>query len=384
MQGSFYLYTEASPTDARQKDAILNFRTPISTGSTLQFGYHMYGSDMGSLQVETQQGSTWNTVWVKSGQQQSAHDAAWKLAIVTIKSTTTSASVLTRIRAVTGSSYRSDIAIDGLTVISPTGPEPAPEPEPFAKCVEDDECASTPCLNGASCTDKVANFTCACRLGFTGVYCAVDVDECSSKPCSNGGTCTHGANSFSCRCTSDWTGTTCGTKRPPKPPPPPPPNCYAGDATVQLRNGRYKRMDELQVGDIILSSLAERHYETVLGFSHSHRTVWANFVDITTSHNNTISVTAEHYIYADGTLTLVADIQVGDYVNDGDVVTAVGESWKYGTFVPVTWSGDLVVSGVQASIYGPSMPVLVQSVFGVPYVGLRYLAGVPVVNAWTV
>ena len=34
-----------------------------------------------------------------------------------------------------------------------------------------DECASNPCLNGGTCTDRVNGFTCSCVPGFRGTQC---------------------------------------------------------------------------------------------------------------------------------------------------------------------------------------------------------------------
>ena len=34
-----------------------------------------------------------------------------------------------------------------------------------------DECASNPCLNGGTCTDRVNGFTCSCVPGFSGTRC---------------------------------------------------------------------------------------------------------------------------------------------------------------------------------------------------------------------
>ena len=34
-----------------------------------------------------------------------------------------------------------------------------------------DECAVITCLNGGTCLDLVANFSCLCELGFTGTLC---------------------------------------------------------------------------------------------------------------------------------------------------------------------------------------------------------------------
>ena len=34
-----------------------------------------------------------------------------------------------------------------------------------------DECASSPCLNGATCEDEVNYYTCTCDDGYTGTHC---------------------------------------------------------------------------------------------------------------------------------------------------------------------------------------------------------------------
>ena len=34
-----------------------------------------------------------------------------------------------------------------------------------------DECSSNPCLNGATCTDAVNQYTCGCVAGYTGTHC---------------------------------------------------------------------------------------------------------------------------------------------------------------------------------------------------------------------
>eukprot|EP01048_Picozoa_sp_COSAG05_P027988 COSAG05_NODE_8447_length_702_cov_2.451078_1_plen_233_part_11 len=52
-----------------------------------------------------------------------------------------------------------------------------------------DECSSTPCQNGGTCTVTMGAYSCACAMGFFGDHCEVDIDECASDPCQNGGTC---------------------------------------------------------------------------------------------------------------------------------------------------------------------------------------------------
>jgi hypothetical protein len=54
-----------------------------------------------------------------------------------------------------------------------------------------DECASSPCLNGGTCTDGVQSFTCSCQSGYSGATCNTDVNECSNNPCTGGQLCTN-------------------------------------------------------------------------------------------------------------------------------------------------------------------------------------------------
>ena len=49
----------------------------------------------------------------------------------------------------------------------------------------------SPCQNEASCQDNgEGGYTCTCLAGWEGTNCDQEIDECSSSPCNNGGTCT--------------------------------------------------------------------------------------------------------------------------------------------------------------------------------------------------
>ena len=42
--------------------------------------------------------------------------------------------------------------------------------------------------------------------------CSVpDINECDSSPCQNGGTCTDNVNGYTCDCVAGYTGTECQT-----------------------------------------------------------------------------------------------------------------------------------------------------------------------------
>ena len=38
--------------------------------------------------------------------------------------------------------------------------------------IENNECESSPCLNGASCVDNINSFSCSCLAGYTDPECA--------------------------------------------------------------------------------------------------------------------------------------------------------------------------------------------------------------------
>ena len=42
--------------------------------------------------------------------------------------------------------------------------------------IDIDECSSNPCMNGATCTDAVNSYTCACVAGYTGTHCETGED----------------------------------------------------------------------------------------------------------------------------------------------------------------------------------------------------------------
>lgn len=121
--GGRYLYLETSTGSG---EAYLTNRfnmTPLNN-PTMYFWYHMYGSTMGSLhvQVSTNGGSSWTTLWTRSGQQHSSMYSAWTQATVSLSAYSSSADLWVRFRGVRGSSFRSDMAID-LVQIYDAGPQ---------------------------------------------------------------------------------------------------------------------------------------------------------------------------------------------------------------------------------------------------------------------
>lgn len=88
-----------------------------------------------------------------------------------------------------------------------------------------DECATTPCLNGATCTvsskfnlvdqilippflvyqDLLNGYTCSCPEGYFGLHCETNIDDCLPRPCIHGGTCIDLVNGYRCQCAAEFT-----------------------------------------------------------------------------------------------------------------------------------------------------------------------------------
>ncbi|XP_078575910.1 uncharacterized protein LOC144861769 [Branchiostoma floridae x Branchiostoma japonicum] len=72
-------------------------------------------------------------------------------------------------------------------------------------------CQPNLCQNGGNCSSCFGDsrVVCDCLPGYTGSMCETDIDECASSPCMNGATCVDGVNSFSCTCNRGYTGVYC-------------------------------------------------------------------------------------------------------------------------------------------------------------------------------
>ncbi|MEP3205315.1 MAG: M14 family zinc carboxypeptidase [Gilvibacter sp.] len=123
--GGQYLYTEASTNGLGfNANVILQSGCIDLTnhyGSSFAFDYHMFGADMGDLDVDvsTDGGLTWATELTLSGQDpdQVTNSSAWKTALIDLGASSYDGQVIRiRFSGTTGSGFNSDIAIDNLVV----------------------------------------------------------------------------------------------------------------------------------------------------------------------------------------------------------------------------------------------------------------------------
>ena len=120
-EGSYYIYMESSSPNYSTKRAILNspcFDLSGESQATMTFKYHMYGaSTMGSLALEasTDNGTSWSSIWSKSGNQGNS----WLTASLDLVGYL-GGTVQFRFNGVTGTTWQGDMAVDGFTISSGT------------------------------------------------------------------------------------------------------------------------------------------------------------------------------------------------------------------------------------------------------------------------
>ncbi|MFT7561505.1 MAG: hypothetical protein ACI93R_003432 [Flavobacteriales bacterium] len=115
-EGSQYFYMETSAGYANRagNTALLESSSFDSSDARLNFKYHMFGSDIGTLAVDVFDGIAWTTIWSLSGEQHSSYTSEWTKASISLDQF--SGNIKLRFRGVAAGSYRGDIAIDDLKI----------------------------------------------------------------------------------------------------------------------------------------------------------------------------------------------------------------------------------------------------------------------------
>ncbi len=124
--GNWYLYTEASGN----YNNTANLESPCfdltaATSAQFSFYYHMYGSNMGALNVDLSTNGTTFPVnlWNQTGQVQTNSGTAWNQVVLDL-TPYIGQTIKLRFSGTTGSAFRSDMAIDDISVTASTTPQP--------------------------------------------------------------------------------------------------------------------------------------------------------------------------------------------------------------------------------------------------------------------
>ena len=154
--------------------------------------------------------------------------------------------------------------------------------------------------------------------------------------------------------------------------------CFSGGMQVIVEGRGPVRMDQLKVGDSILSSLDGR-YSKVYSFGHRDGNGTANFLQIYTESAKPtapLEITRDHMLYVTSKgdaeamnqkrrLLPAGQVQIGDLLwtsaehrGSAARVTKVNVVQRFGVFAPFTTTGDIVVNGMLASNFIALSPAL--------------------------
>lgn len=115
-EGSNYLYIESSSPNYPAK--VANLISPCFDLSSLNdpllsFYYHMYGADMGTLNLQYSiNGSNWTTIWSRTGDQ----GDEWFKQVIDLSSFQSANEFRLRFNGITGNSFYSDICLDLINI----------------------------------------------------------------------------------------------------------------------------------------------------------------------------------------------------------------------------------------------------------------------------
>lgn len=160
--------------------------------------------------------------------------------------------------------------------------------------------------------------------------------------------------------------------------------CFPSSATVQLADGRHKRMDTLAIGDRI--HVGGGRTSPVFVFSHAAPDAVATFVSLTTAAGPMLTLTPGHLLPVNGELAPAQSVMVGDRLQLGSAATAstvikVGTVTARGLWNPHTLDGAIVVDGVQASTWTSAVGERAGRSLLAPLASLYRLVGTS--GAWT-
>jgi len=135
--------------------------------------------------------------------------------------------------------------------------------------------------------------------------------------------------------------------------------CFPGDSLVEMNGGMEKRMDQLRIGDVIMT-LQNDKFETteVLGFLDKKKNSTGKYLNLITEDGASLFISGRHtmFVREDGITKSVLgeDVKTGDQVivsTGFSTVKEISVSYKTGAYVPLTSAGTLLVDGVLVSSY---------------------------------
>jgi hypothetical protein len=128
-------------------------------------------------------------------------------------------------------------------------------------------------------------------------------------------------------------------------------SCFSSMNTVEVKGKGIVPMDQLQIGDYVKAG--NNRFSRVYSFSHLDTSVESTFLQIHMKQlDQPLEVSLDHIVYVSGGKAVRASaVRVGDRMDNDYLVSRIMMVRRHGVYAPVTYSGDIVVSGVLVSSY---------------------------------
>jgi hypothetical protein len=133
--------------------------------------------------------------------------------------------------------------------------------------------------------------------------------------------------------------------------------CFSGYNSIFVVGKGFVSMEELQVGDFVMTSNDGYKVSRVLSFLHKDPEKEVEYLQIYTTNPLSVApleVTQDHYVFkGQHDIVEAQNIKVGDILGTMEdvTVTEIRTIKRRGLYAPLTESGDIWVSGVRASSY---------------------------------
>jgi len=131
--------------------------------------------------------------------------------------------------------------------------------------------------------------------------------------------------------------------------------CFPAAASVELANGTFVSMANLQVNDIVRTG--RDTFSRIYLFSHQDGERIATFIELS-GENFKLALSPDHFLYINGMAKPASHVKIGDQVEhflkfqqSVANVTRVQSILAIGLFNPHTLDGDLVVDGIRTTVY---------------------------------
>jgi len=125
--------------------------------------------------------------------------------------------------------------------------------------------------------------------------------------------------------------------------------CFSRFNDVEVQGKGMTAMDAIKVGDYVRTG--NDSFSRVFSLAHLDHEIEADFLQIYADGlEKPLEITGMHMLFSSGKTVRADEVSVGDMLGESKV-SEIKSIKRNGVYAPVTQSGDIVVSGIQASSY---------------------------------